>query len=76
MVVDEDFGLHVEACAYLARGGTGPEEYHLTPAGEKRLLVLQTTILPGGASAEEPYVLPGHVEFVLLLRSQPVKSEP
>ncbi|MFJ3780003.1 helix-turn-helix domain-containing protein [Streptomyces sp. NPDC090075] len=48
-------------------GGTGLEEYQLTPMGEQRLLVVQSTILPGGGSGDEPYVLPGHVEFVLVL---------
>lgn len=48
-------------------GGSGVEEHQLTPAGERRLLVLSGEIAPGGGSGEEPYALASEAEFVHVL---------
>lgn len=48
-------------------GGQGVDEYQLTPAGERRLLVLQSDIAPGGGSGEEAYRLESDAEFVHVL---------
>lgn len=48
-------------------GGTGVAEYRLTPSGERRILVLQSDIAPGGGSGEEPYALASEAEFVHVL---------
>lgn len=48
-------------------GGTGVEEFQLTPAGERRLLVLQSDIAPGGGSGDEAYRLDSDAEFVHVL---------
>lgn len=48
-------------------GGEGVTEFRLTPAGERRLLVLQSEIAPGGGSGDEPYGLRSHAEFVHVL---------
>jgi transcriptional regulator with XRE-family HTH domain len=48
-------------------GGEGVSECRLTPAGEGRLLVLQSEIVPGGGSGDEAYSLSGDAEFVLVL---------
>ena len=48
-------------------GGEGVTEFRLTPAGESRLLVLQSEIAPGGGSGDEPYGLPSDAEFVHVL---------
>jgi transcriptional regulator with XRE-family HTH domain len=45
-------------------GGEGVDEVQLTPAGERRLLVLQSDIAPGGGSGDEAYVLRSDAEFV------------
>ncbi len=49
-------------------GGEGVEEFQLTPAGERRLLVLQSDIAPGGGSGEDAYRLESDAEFVHVLR--------
>ncbi len=51
-------------------GGEGVDELQLTPAGEGRLLVLQSDIAPGGGSGEEPYGLAGGAEFVHVLAGE------
>lgn len=51
----------------IAFGGTGIDEYQLTPAGERRLQVIQTEIAPGGGSGDEAYGLAGEAEFVHVL---------
>lgn len=48
-------------------GGQGVSEFRLTPAGERRFLILQSDIAPGGGSGDEPYVLKTDVEFVHVL---------
>jgi transcriptional regulator with XRE-family HTH domain len=48
-------------------GGEGVSEFRLTPAGERRLLVLQSDIAPGGGSGDEAYGLASDAEFVLVL---------
>lgn len=48
-------------------GGEGVSEFRLTPSDERRLLVLQSDIAPGGGSGEEPYRLPSEAEFVHVL---------
>jgi transcriptional regulator with XRE-family HTH domain len=51
----------------IAFGGQGVDEFQLTPAGERRLLVLQSDIAPGGGSGDEPYSLASDAEFVHVL---------
>lgn len=51
-------------------GGVGVSEFRLTPAGERRVLVLQSDIAPGGGSGDEPYTLTSDVEFVHVLDGQ------
>ena len=48
-------------------GGQGVEEFQLTPAGERRLLVLHSDIAPGGGSGEDAYRLDSDAEFVHVL---------
>lgn len=48
-------------------GGKAVEEYQLTPADERRLLVLQSDIAPGGGSGDEAYALQSDAEFVHVL---------
>jgi quercetin dioxygenase-like cupin family protein len=48
-------------------GGQGVTEYQLTPAGERRVLVLMSEIAPGGGSGEEDYVLDADVEVAHVL---------
>ncbi len=48
-------------------GGQGVSEFRLTPSGERRFLVLQSDIAPGGGSGEDPYTLNTDVEFVYVL---------
>lgn len=48
-------------------GGEGVSEFRLTPAGEERLLVLQSDVAPGGGSGEEAYGLATAAEFVYVL---------
>jgi len=48
-------------------GGTGVQEFLLTPAGEKRLQAILSEIEPGGGSGDEPYSLPADVELVFVL---------
>lgn len=54
--------------AAIAFGGEGVSEFRLTPAGERRLLVLQSDIAPAGGSGEEAYGLRSDAEFVLVLQ--------
>jgi transcriptional regulator with XRE-family HTH domain len=49
-------------------GGRDVEEFQLTPAGESRLLVLQSDIAPGGGSGDDPYQLAAEAEFVHVLQ--------
>jgi transcriptional regulator with XRE-family HTH domain len=51
----------------IAFGGQGVDEFQLTPAGERRVLVLQSDIAPGGGSGDEPYSLASDAEFVHVL---------
>lgn len=51
----------------IAFGGEGVREFRLTPAGERRILVLQSDIAPGGGSGDEAYVLASEAEFVHVL---------
>jgi transcriptional regulator with XRE-family HTH domain len=51
-------------------GGSGVEEYLLTPFGEKRMQAILSDIEPGGGSGDEPYSLPADVEFVFVLAGQ------
>jgi transcriptional regulator with XRE-family HTH domain len=66
---DADQGPVVRAAdrAPIAFGGEGVDEFQLTPAGERRLLVLQSDIAPGGGSGTEPYSLESDAEFVHVL---------
>lgn len=50
--------------APIAFGGSGVDEYQLTPAGERRLLVLASEIAPGGGSGDDAYSLASEAEFV------------
>lgn len=53
--------------APIAFGGSGVDEFQLTPAAERRLLVLASEIAPGGGSGEEAYRLASEAEFVHVL---------
>ena len=66
---DADQGPVVRAAerAPIGFGGEGVDEFQLTPAGERRLLVLQSDIAPGGGSGPEPYGLGADAEFVHVL---------
>jgi transcriptional regulator with XRE-family HTH domain len=66
---DADQGPVVRAAerAPIGFGGEGVDEFQLTPAGERRLLVLQSDIAPGGGSGPEPYGLETDAEFVHVL---------
>lgn len=48
-------------------GGSGLQEYLLTPRGEQRLAVILSEIEPGGGGGAEPYALPADVEFCFVL---------
>lgn len=48
-------------------GGTGLTEYLLTPHAEQRIQAIMTRIAPGGGSGDEPYHLPGDVEFLYVV---------
>lgn len=48
-------------------GGSGMNEYLLTPNGERRLQAILSEIEPGGGSGDEPYSLPADVEFVFVV---------
>jgi transcriptional regulator with XRE-family HTH domain len=65
-------GEVVRRAAYLPInfGGSGVEEYLLTPSGEKRMQAILSNIEPGGGSGDEPYSLPADVEFVFVLAGQ------
>ena len=51
-------------------GGEGVAEFRLTPAGEDRMLVLQSDIAPGGGSGDDRYVLDADVECVHVLAGE------
>ncbi len=51
----------------LAFGGSGIQEFLLTPSDEHRIQVHLTEIEPGGGSGEDAYELPVQVEFVTVL---------
>ncbi|MBS1677221.1 MAG: helix-turn-helix transcriptional regulator [Actinobacteria bacterium] len=51
-------------------GGENLEEFRLTPTGDKRLLVIQSVIAPGGGSGSDPYGLDSSVEFVHVLEGR------
>jgi transcriptional regulator with XRE-family HTH domain len=51
----------------IAFGGAGVDEFQLTPAGERRLQVVQSDIAPGGGSGDDAYALTGDAEFVHVL---------
>lgn len=67
---DADQGPVVRAAERtpVAFGGQGVDEFQLTPAGERRLLVLQSDIAPSGGSGDEPYSLASEAEFVHVLQ--------
>jgi transcriptional regulator with XRE-family HTH domain len=48
-------------------GGSGMSEYLLTPHGELRMQAILSEIGPGGGSGDEPYSLPGDVEFAFVV---------
>ena len=48
----------------IAFGGAGVDEFQLTPAGERRLQVIQSDIGPGGGSGDDAYGLGSEAEFV------------
>ncbi len=48
-------------------GGHDLNEFLLTPQSERRVQVLLSKIEPGGGSGDEPYPLPGEVEFVFVI---------
>ncbi|MFD9736582.1 TetR family transcriptional regulator [Umezawaea sp. NPDC059074] len=60
----------------IAFGGDGLREYALTPRGERRFQAILSEIAPGGTSGNEPHVLPGDVEFVLVLAGTVVLEFP
>jgi transcriptional regulator with XRE-family HTH domain len=66
---DADQGPVVRAAerAPIGFGGQGVDEFQLTPAGERRLLVIQSDIAPAGGSGTEPYSLGSDAEFVHVL---------
>ncbi|ADB50998.1 helix-turn-helix domain-containing protein [Conexibacter woesei] len=51
----------------ISFGGAGVDEFQLTPAGERRLVVIQSDIAPGGGSGEDAYRLGSDAEFVHVL---------
>jgi len=51
----------------LAFGGSGMQEFLLTPNDEHRIQVHLTEIEPGGGSGDDAYQLPVQVEFVTVL---------
>lgn len=51
-------------------GGHAIDEFLLTPQSEQRVQVLLSKISPGGGSGQEPYPLPGEVEFVYVVSGQ------
>jgi transcriptional regulator with XRE-family HTH domain len=51
----------------IAFGGAGVDEFQLTPAGERRLQVIQSDIAPGGGSGDDAYGLGSEAEFVHVL---------
>lgn len=51
-------------------GGHGVTEYLLTPVSERRMQVILSHIDPGGGSGDEPYPLPGEVEFVYVVSGE------
>lgn len=51
----------------IAFGGHDIAEFLLTPQSERRIQVLLSRIEPGGGSGDEPYPLPGEVEFVFVV---------
>jgi transcriptional regulator with XRE-family HTH domain len=51
----------------IAFGGDGVDEFQLTPAGERRLQVIQSDIAPGGGSGDDAYGLGSEAEFVHVL---------
>jgi transcriptional regulator with XRE-family HTH domain len=53
--------------APVAFGGEGVTEWQLTPADERRLLVLESEIAPGGGSGPDAYGLESEAEFVHVL---------
>lgn len=48
-------------------GGSGMSEFLLTPHGERRMQAILSEIGPGGGSGDEPYGLPGEVEFAFVM---------
>lgn len=48
-------------------GGSGLAEFLLTPHAEQRIQVILSRVAPGGGSGDEPYQLPGDVEFVYVV---------
>src|SRR4051812_26641636 len=55
----------------IAFGGDGVDEFQLTPAGERRLQVIQSDIAPGGGSGDDAYGLGSEAEFVHVLAGAP-----
>jgi transcriptional regulator with XRE-family HTH domain len=51
----------------IAFGGERVDEFQLTPAGERRVLVIQSEIAPGGGSGDDAYTLDSDAEFVHVL---------
>lgn len=48
-------------------GGSRLSEFLLTPQAEQRVQAILSRIQPGGGSGEEPYQLPGDVEFLYII---------
>lgn len=48
-------------------GGSNLSEFLLTPQAEQRVQALLSRIQPGGGSGDEPYQLPGDVEFLYMV---------
>jgi len=51
-------------------GGSGVEEYLLTPSSERRVQVIEQIVEPGGGGGEEEYSLQSETEFVHVLRGR------
>lgn len=48
-------------------GGSQLSEFLLTPQSEQRVQAILSRIQPGGGSGDEPYQLPGDVEFLYIV---------
>lgn len=59
--------LRAESLPRIEFGGTRLSEFLLTPQSEQRVQAILSRIQPGGGSGDEPYQLPGEVEFLYVI---------